>query len=188
MSSKKITWRFSRSIAERIANKAFEHLIDPIEAPMKDIARKVIDEANIDWKTLHEHKIVTESLGSAVAVDILPHSYTVPEGHEIVVWVEYPYNTHRYDNMRFFDDAAYDQLIDLQKRRNALVEKREALNTEIIAQIEGKTVNVVCKAWPEAEQIIKLTMGIGDGVSITRPLEDLLKRFLPMLPAPTKGD
>ena len=188
MSSKKITWHYSRTISEAIANKAFEHLINPVEIPMKAIAKQVVANTKLDWEVLKAHSLVGDTTGSEIAVDILPASYTVPDGHEITVRIAHPYNIHRYDNMRFFGDEAYDQLIELQKTHNVFIEKREALRVEIHAQIEGKTVNAVCKAWPEAEQIIKRVMGIGEGSNLTRPLEDLLKRFLPMLPAPaTEG-
>lgn len=183
---RKINWHQSRDIAKGISEKAFEHLVNPVGL---QIAQVVEAAMRIDFIGRNAPLLLTAKLlypaDGYITVAVFPVSYEVPEGHSLITAAgRFGFRECGHKLLQIYDDRAYELLLPLVTQRNELAAKQSALYGVLNQQIEGKTAGAVRKAWPEATEIIDKVLGESSGVQLTQPLEQLLARFLPMLPAP----
>ncbi len=186
MSTKKISNYEADAIAKVIANKAFAHLTKTYREKLENLAMETYRHV----ETLFDLNLLVEMnfgyKANSIAIDVLNSAgqcHTVwTKKFEVAVLV----NTPAYGNIKLVHEHLFDQIDDVLTHLNPINEKRNALQKELAAQLSGKTINQACKAWPEAADIIKAHFDI-TSEPMTTPLEELLARFLPMLPAPTEG-
>ena len=183
MRHKKIGKELATSIATAIADKAFEHLLPPAEAALQAIANEAYDriDAEVDFGKLAGYGFAYKAVdGCTVAIRIVADkdnylniaAYGRPWG----------FSTYHY---AFIEDAGlYARALEAERRLASLMERRNQLHRELCAQLLGKTTKQAIEAWPEAAEIITDTAGIDVECSIVKPLEALLARFIPALPAP----
>lgn len=187
MSTKKIDWGKANRIAAKISQKAFAHLIEPFEKEEKEIASAAFEKV---LETFDANKLVSfgfanrnsslniHLIGSKTKDDILVQIPCVD------MTVNKYLSVNGYGDIKLHSPDLYALAMDMFQRKQPFVEKCNELEIEIRSQLEGKTVTTAIKAWPEAASIINDVMGISDIESMTQPLEVLLGRFLPQLPAP----
>lgn len=191
MSTKKIKSWNADNIAEKIAKKAFEHLIGPIEQQQQNLARLVYGKINdeIHFSHLISYGVVKDwpdEREITVFIDVYNGSgqeqnlYFESRENEPVC-TPIGWNQH----FKYTDDEVFDLASELQERLTPLEVKRHELKNTLKLQLVDKTVKQAVTAWPEAASIIYDIMGVEGPKAFVTPLEELLARFLPMLPAPS---
>ena len=183
MRHKKIGQELATNIATAIANKAFEHLLPPAEAAVRAIADEAYDriDAEVDLGKLAGYGFAykaAEGRGTSVRIVADSNNYldlaTSPRA--------WGFSTYR---QVFVNDAGlYARALEAQGRLASLTKRINQLHRELSSQLLGKTTKQAIEAWPEAAEIITDTAGIDVECSIVKPLEALLARFIPALPAP----
>lgn len=188
MSTKKINWHRARDIAEAISKKAFEHLTAPLEQQLEAHAKSLVQATFSEemLALLFKTKVLDRTENNA-RVEILPHTYEVPEGHELSLSCAIGFRTNTYHELTLYSTEYYELMLPIQKQYHELTAKRNELYETLKGQVEGKTVKAAVAAWPEAAPIIYKVMAIDEPTPMTQPLEVLLARFLPMLPNYSEG-
>jgi hypothetical protein len=185
MASKKISWRMANSIANRIADKAFEHLINPKQKMLEAVGAEAFDvlKQHIDLDLLRRFNIVGSDSNMRLKVKCAADG-----SDDSTVLIQFkaedgftPYNPQ---TPTVTDDGLWQRARDLSGELNVLRHKRYALYNELKSQLEGKTTNMAIKAWPEAAEIIAQIANVTLVGDMTTPLESLLSKYLPMLAAP----
>ena len=188
MASKKINWHLAHTIACEISTKAFEHLIAPLEKLLDEIGTEVADVilGEIDLDVLLNYNIVQKHSG------FRPISIRIAEDGSkdsaITVNAEMGFSLAGWNILEAV--VSYDvwsRANSISQRLTALRVKRAQMADELKTQLEGSTTATAIKAWPEAEDIILEAAGITNSGNFTVPLDSLLMKYLPMLPAP-KGE
>lgn len=196
MSTKKIKWRESNSIAGDIAAKAFEHLLDPLEKDMTRWVQDVFDRTieNLGLSGLHRGALIEAEILKMHAYCTVeftverndngwllgkrPYFYRdIPEGESLP-------NIYPVPMIKIVDPTL---AVEFERRKDEMAPleaKKRALRETIHNQIEGRTCNYVMKEWPEAASFVVKHCDL-NVTPIFKPLENLLARFLPALPAPT---
>lgn len=190
MAATRITKYIAGQIATKIAERAFEHLVLPLEREKQAL--------------FHEQLIEIYGLFSENQLDAMEKLGILEYNKHIgIVFIGSDRNEHiscempkKYltpdnwnNSFKVIGEDRYVRACNLQKRIEDMERRRRAMSKEIEAQITGKTAVKVVELWPEAGEIVKDVLGddYRDG-GVTAPLEVLLARFLPALPAPTKGE
>jgi hypothetical protein len=189
MSVAKIKYYEASDIGNRIADKAFAHLVTPLE-----------DKLNIFLKGRYD-ALVRDVIGGDRIAELVKAGVLLDNGGAFLKFVgqkedftEYlkgdlVVSPAGYSNAFIIDDeVAFEAYVTLVTPLRALRHKRALLVDELKSQCEGKSAKAVMKAWPEAAQIVADFFHItvdGKDTSMTSPLEQLLAKFMPMLPAPT---
>lgn len=188
MSSKKISKNAAHAISLRISNKAFEHLISPLETQMKELGIEASEKihAQIDVPLLRRMNIIN---GTTDVMCIWVYSRTEDLGNESQKvnldgpgWSGYSWNAVSIvdADLAARASAIAVRLADFYKKRNELF-------LELEAQCTGKTVKAALAAWPEAADIISDVTDVPLTQGFVSPLENLLAKFLPMLPPPAEA-
>jgi hypothetical protein len=188
MSATKITSREAWSIAAKISDKAFEHLLDPVNKKLNTLGKEAYEKIieGIGGESVAKKLVVYGLAYSTRSVDI----NVVDANNEILVTYTVENETliksnyHHYNKMKLVDGPLYDKIIELDQERDKLLAKCSSLRNTLEHQITGKSTKTVVKAWPEAEEIVNNYFGQVSDTTLVTPLETLLARFLPMLPAP----
>lgn len=181
MGTKYLKYWDADAIARKMSEKAFEHLTKPLADKINYIASLAYEQYLAKVGVTEKQAI--ELLGSASAAVI-----TLDDGKGNDIRITYTcedvasfscYHSHVIENSGLYDQ--YQEVLAVLKPYES--QKFELL-AEIRKQIEGKSISAVTKNWPEAAYFIN---ELGYGVpknAMTTPLESLLARFLPALPAP----
>lgn len=188
MSATKIKYWEADSIATLIANKAFEHLMAPhkvavanhVRCQYNHIIKDVIGVGNIATFVKigmlldNGHTNVTFKCDSDKYVESIRDDLIVsPGGYSPTFIVS--------------DLVACEEYLRLIAPLQELCGKMNGLQKELQAQLTDKSAKNAMKAWPEAAPIIANFFNIdelGKDISMTSPLEQLLAKYMPMLPAP----
>ena len=182
MASKKISHNLASNIARRIAEKAFEHLIAPLEKQMEIFGKEgyflLID--GIDINLLKERGIVCNE-GPLVFKVRKPSDES--EDSAIALQCDTGWRAYGWATPTLIDLSFWERVVVVSEKLKGYVSKRFAFQSELRIQLEGKSSAAATKAWPEAAFIIAEECGY-DPRPMTVPLEELLMKFLPMLPAP----
>ncbi len=189
MSSKKINYSHADSIATLIANKAFEHLINPLKSQLEAVAKKYVladIEAFGGMRRLIDAGFFRANENGTLIVYF--HQTTSGEAEHHCVDLKLGLVFQGWNDYRIINDDAFKELVPIIEQFEPLKLKRSSLQNTLQQQLEGKTVKQALSAWPEASQFINQVMGVNDKVEMTQPLEQLLARFLPMLPAPAHSE
>lgn len=188
MSSKKISKNAAYTISGRIANKAFEHLIPALEEQVKQLGIEASTKihAQIDASLLRSMNIIR---GDDDTMRIWVYLRAEDIGNESrKVNLDGPgWSSSSWNAVSLVDadlaaraSAVVERLEDLRKKRKALTQK-------LYEQCIGKTVKAALAAWPEAADIISDVTDVPLTQGFVSPLENLLAKFLPMLPAPAEA-
>lgn len=186
MSTAKIKWSEAGRIARVIGGKAFEHLMKPHQTKLHDLAVKAYNQLWYNLgampHTLVKHGYATEQDYMTIKLYNSHGQYGELEltRNDDAKWIA-PAGYH--DEAVLTDDELFDELTAILEQYNPLKQNRSDLIDELTAQLDGKTVKQAMTAWPEAADIIAQVKGINHP-PMTTPLEQLLARFLPALPAP----
>lgn len=185
MASKKINWRMADSIANRIADKAFEHLINPKQKMLEAVGAEAFDvlKQHIDIGLLRRFNIVDSNSNMRLKVKC-----TADGSDDSAVLIQFEaedgFSTYHCETPTVTDDGLWQRARDLAGELDVLRRKRNSLYIELKSQLEGKTTNMAIKAWPEATEIIAQIANVKPASDMTTPLETLLAKYLPMLAAP----
>lgn len=184
--SSKIRYHDAGRIADAIAEKAFEHLTKPLEAEQQKLGwaayqamfkelgtspQMLLRAGFAEGRTEQQLSILNSSGQEACITLVSENEFAAPSS-----WGN--------SEMRHQDDDMFERANDLAIRLAPYYTARGKLRDELKNQIEDKTVNTVLKNWPEASAIILQLLDIESKPDMTVPLEQLLARFLPALPAP----
>ena len=180
MAHKKIGTQLASDIAEKIAKKAFEHLIPALEEQLREVGReayKRVDD-DIDLAKCAEYSMTYKADNPSVVIKL----------DKDVVWCGdlgfAGYRYSGYGEMTIEDGGLYGRAKPLQDRINELCRARRELWRDLESQLRGKSTKAAMEAWPEAADIIASVALVDVGDTMTRPLEALLSRYIPMLAAP----
>lgn len=202
----------ARFLGSKIASKAMEHVIKPLETERRIRAELAYREAwkrnGISDKSLDRLMLSTEGEGRrnyyecciSFGSDRVEYPDYWHAERQIAIGVDVSeINTEGRKGLERFPFHKFiihdqDLIEKFRKSNGAYVQamaQLHGLRDEMIRQIDGKTVKEVCEAWPEAAEIVCQEMNTPYGVptnQITTPLSQLLAKFLPALPAPAKKD
>ena len=195
MGVNKIKWDEANSIAQRIAEKAFEHLAEPIRARYENTLRTVHAELIarlglgdpkklIQAGVLEEIDIICLNFKQRDDCDDTFHAHMRLEpGEKLIAPVGY------YHQFYVTDQDLVDTLRAITKEHAEFFDRVNALKITLCNQIQGKSAKHVMKIWPEAAQIVAdcfcIDVITGADTKMTVPLEALLASFLtPQLAAP----
>ena len=184
MAHKKIGRQLALDIAEKIAKKAFEHLIPVLEEQLREIGReayKRIDD-DVDLAKCAEYGMIykTDNPGVRIKID-----------KNVVSCNDLGFAGYRhsgYDEMTIEDAGLYARAKPIKDRIGELRNAQRELMRDLESQLHGKSTKAAMEAWPEAAEIIASAAEVDVDNTMTRPLEVLLSRYIPMLAAPnTQG-
>jgi cobalamin biosynthesis Mg chelatase CobN len=188
MSLRKINQDEAKRIANRISRKAFAHLIDPLEQQVHSIFKSAYDVATVFYDVA--------TLRSLLAADVIrmekTASVTLLSGHNRIDYQIFAENeiiiSSKYGEFEVQDSMRYEMAIDLLKELRLREKRRKELYMELQGQILGKSAKAVISAWPEVKEIVEQMFNVCGASGIESPLEVVLGRFLPALPAPTQEE
>jgi hypothetical protein len=201
MSTKKIKDWEARQIATDIATKAFEHLINPREDALRKVAQGAYDETMTFLHLLndeYEQKLVDAGVltrGTFCCVKFVGIECEGDENefllgghneydHRKGCWITSFPEIFPTTGLNVRKQEWNDEFLRLYNDLQPFILKRNALAEEIFKQIDGRTCNYVMKEWPEAAPFVIKACKLKTPVPLFKPLENLLARFLPALPAP----
>lgn len=185
-------WEGSK-IAAAVAKKAFHHLKEPYNQRMLALGKNALD-------TFISHGLGTTQ-AKLVGVGMGFESKTCTDWYYIEVrstsgqTVSIPYAIHGdtcfvlhavTSNFYLVSEQIYQQFTTLVEDDGyrAILESMDQLEREMYDQCVCKTVRAVVKAWPEVTDIVYDVLRIQEPRGMTTPLEVLLSKYLPALPAP----
>ena len=183
MKHRKIGQELARNIAIAIADKAFEHLLPPAQAECAAIADEAYDriDADLNFAKLAEYGIAYRGLNGCT-----PKIRIVADRDNYVDLMTSPrlWGLNTYNNLYLTDAGLYARACEAYRERERLAVAHRQLRDELQGQLLGRTTKQAIEAWPEAAEIIADIAEVGTESPITKPLEALLARFIPALPAP----
>ena len=183
MSIKKIDRYDANNISEAMANAAFKHLLVPYHEQADKFALQAYQSltAGLPLDLMVERGFARRHIAK-ISVGV---QNTSGESQYLMTTKDIDHVTHTsYGAMELVDSALYDAVEALTGMYAHYFEQRNSLRNEIAKQIEGKSAHSVLKNWPEAAPFLQARFGDLQTSGMTVPLEQLLARFLPMLPAP----
>lgn len=187
MAAKKINWRLAHNIATAIADKAFDHLKSPLETELEKFADEAYEIIVPAIKACEPFRLTKKD--DVVRIQITNSESEIEDDEHFKIDVykrgkDIPFVKTWHSYAVVYNPDLFERAKPVYERLTELNQKRFRLFEELKSQLEGKTISAAMKAWPEAADIIAEMAGVTEGVPLTTPLEVLLARFLPMLPAP----
>ena len=184
MKHRKIGQQLADAIAKAIVDKAFEHLIPAAKKAVEAVAVEAYSkiDAEIDLYRACEYGLVRENESIAVVsirTDDEKQSQllTLVANHK-------GFRTAGWDEMRLVDNGVYARAKAAHENLDRLCSQKNQLSKELRLQLIGKTTKQALEAWPEAAEIITSVAALDETDDFVKPLETLLAKFLPALPAP----
>lgn len=176
------------TISNEISTKAFSHLIDPLQKKLNDLALRAythaLESVGINFALLAK----MDEAGLIHCYPSVPIELVDSSGNEITVVATTGGDEDRFAYcgaaLTIENSAMHDEAQTILEELNPLLAKRNDLCGSLYAQIAGRSTKEVIENWPEAAEIVARVMGLGPVPEMIRPLEVLLGRFLPALPAP----
>lgn len=184
----KVDWRAAGNIARRVAEKAFSHLIDPIQTQLNELyikaAAALVENLIKDVDAAVEAGLVVLGTNGHVKIASKDKSNDVHVSFTSATTFAFLNTAYSWSAPTYIDTDTYEEHVRLNNLVAPHIEKRSQLEDTIKEQIEGKTFKTVLDTWPEIAPIIHELYDIQGGSGMTVPFEQLLTRFLPALPAP----
>ena len=184
MKHRKIGQELARNIALAIANKAFEHLLPQAQAECVVIANEAYDhiDAELDFAKMAEYGLAHRASngGAQKSIRIVADRNNYVD----LTTSERPWGLSTYNCLSLTDAGMYARAHEASQKRERLAVAHRQLRDELQSQLLGQTTKQAIEAWPEAAEIIADIAEVGTESPITKPLEALLARFIPALPAP----
>lgn len=179
-------WEASH-IAKKIAEKAFEHVVAPIDGRINEYLRSAYhacfeDIIGTTPRLLAEHGIGKLADTISVVIRIENNNWQEQLNGDTDEFLAFA----GYGPDFSFPAATAALYASLCAERAPFREQQRALKEEIASQLLDRSVKAAMKAWPEAAQFIADEFCLGDIAKpeMTKPLETLLAKYLPMLAAP----
>lgn len=188
--TKKIGWYNARNIAQAVAEKAFEHIFNPVNDELKAVAQAAYTNmvSNLDYKTV---KILSDAhvLNQRNVCNVkFSHAEPNQTDIEVVIGDEMSAETPYITSVIFVVDAlSTHKANEVNACLVPIEQARRSLATRVQEDIDGKTVPSVCKLWPEIAPFVNEETGITDKPELEVPFGDLIKRYMQpfaALPAP----
>ena len=184
MKHRKIGQVLARNIASAIADKAFEHLLPQAQAECKAIADEAYDriDTELDFAKMAEYGFAYRASngGAQRSIRIVADR----DNYVDLTTSERPWGLSIYNCLSLTDAGMYARAHEASQKRARLAVAHRQLRDELQSQLLGQTTKQAIEAWPEAAEIIADIAEVGTESPITKPLEALLARFIPALPAP----
>ena len=184
MKHRKIGQELARNIASAIADKAFEHLLPQAQAECTAIADEAYDriDADLNFAKMAEYGFAYRASngGTSKAIRIVADRNNYVD----LTTSDRPWGLSTYNYLSLTDAGMYARAREARQNRERLAVARRQLHEELQSQLLGQTTKQAIEAWPEAAEIIADIAEVGTESPITKPLEALLARFIPALPAP----
>lgn len=194
-------WNANR-IGNAVAQKAFAHMTAPLEENLRAALEAAYWQEITDCgitRAAHDALIARRTTGYQRVT--LVWRTRKDSDHAFDVWVkgfEHGHNKDNSDLPRPFlcerlNMKNMDTLVPVEAAMEALApwnKKIRAMRDDICKQIDGRTVTVVLKAWPEIKSFVYTEMDITPPENSTPtpvPFQDLLNKHLLALPAPAKA-
>ena len=184
MKHRKIGQELARNIASAIADKAFEHLLPQAQAECRAIADEAYDriDADLNFAKMAEYGFAYRASngGAQKSIRIVADRNNYVD----LTTSDRPWGLSTYNCLSIQDAGMYARAHEARQKHARLAAARRQLYEELQSQLLGKTTKQAIEAWPEAAEIIADIAEVGTESPITKPLEALLARFIPALPAP----
>jgi hypothetical protein len=193
MSKGKINSWNARTIASKVAEKAFEHIL----APMREQARVAAQDA-------YDAELVacgmTEKIRKALVLRGSPGGNASPRFRHRECTISWGVNEPDASTMLSADKGRYicsefkvvlpeqvAKLEALRKARSPYEQQMRQMAFDICEQIKDRTVPAVCKAWPEVAPFVYAELRIDplkSGGPTPVPFSAMVNKHLLALPAP----
>ena len=184
MKHRKIGQELARDIASAIADKAFEHLLPQAQAECRAIADEAYDriDAELSFAKMAEYGFAYRASngGTSKVIRIVADR----DNYVDLTTSDRPWGLSTYNCLYIEDAGLYARAKESRQKRERLAVAHKQLRDELQSQLLGQTTKQAIEAWPEAAEIIADIAEVGTESPITKPLEALLARFIPALPAP----
>ena len=184
MKHRKIGQELARNIASAIADKAFEHLLPQAQAECRAIADEAYDhiDAELDFAKMAEYGLAYRAPngGTTRGIRIVADR----DNYVDLTTSNRLWGLGTYTCLSLTDAGMYARAHEARQKRERLAVAHRQLRNELQSQLLGQTTKQAIEAWPEAAEIIAGIAEVGTESPITKPLEALLARFIPALPAP----
>ena len=183
MKHRKISKTLAQDLASAITIKAFEHLVPAAEASVEAVGHAAYEklDAAVDLHKLSAYGLVEKS--DCPTLDICSSD---PQQKCVTISIARKgYAFKGWGHYCIRDDALFTQATAAVARTRQLYKARSSLHRELYSQLLDKTTKQAVEAWPEAAEVIAEVADLDDDGNFTKPLEVLLVKFLPALPAPT---
>lgn len=200
MGQRKITWQEAAAIANKVADKAFEHLLPPLEKKLGVAAERAYDKK---VKELGLTPKMVEALLEAEVLDDGCYECRVDfkrgeASNFVTVGQGARWSNGRYvpasadarklvsSSLTISDADLADEVLTILDEISPLREKRSGLKSEIQDQLTSKSAKQVAAVWPEVAPFVNDYFNIknGPGETMTSPFSDLIAKYLLALPAP----
>ena len=183
MKHRKISGRLAYEIGDAISRKAFAHLRPAVEEQLKAVMQEAYQqaEAQLDFTALKNFNIVEEV--DNVRLAVRPMNGADKEVKYLTGKPGYQLGASSWAVMTVYDDELFARADVLNSRLKDMQQRTYDMARELQDQLKGRTTKQAIEAWPEAADIIAKVAGV-ETSSFTRPLEVLLAKYMPMLPAP----
>ena len=183
MKHRKIGQELARNIASAIADKAFEHLLPQAQAECRAIADEAYDriDADLNFAKMAEYGFAYRVSGCAQRIIRIVADR---DNYADLKTSARPWVLSTYNCLYVEDAGLYARAREARQNRERLAVAQRQLREELQSQLLGQTTKQAIEAWPEAAEIIADIAEVGTESPITKPLEALLARFIPALPAP----
>jgi hypothetical protein len=188
MGLKKMSRQEAHCVARDIATKAFAHLFIPHTNAMTELCYDIyvdfLTRANIGAEQL---KVLGEFDMVNLCDNHLRIYFQTPSGQHVGsehVSPEGKLLPLISNTITCKSPAFISGYRDLLAAAQPLREKHAALVEELTNALEGQSATRAMKEWPEAAAIIADYFGLAMPQPLPKPLEALLARHMPLLPAP----
>ena len=196
MSAKKIGYYDARRISENVANKAFEHLLSPMQVECDKLAQEAYDAVRIylglsyaNTKCMEDAEVISmcRLCGIHIVTGKDEDGDLIKEKVAVLGSDDYDApNSYVCSRMTIPEDLA-DGLHEMWEKMGPIVEAKQQLGVRINCDIQGKTPTSVIKKWPELRGFIEDVMGVQGTGELVVPFSDVLQKYLGQfvaLPAP----
>ena len=187
MKHRKIGQQLADDIAAAIAGKAFEHLIPAAQKRAEAISRLAYAKlaSLFDLEALYKTEVCGK--GGTCSIRVRPEGDPSDANLAYASISAADVFCFRTWAAPIIDDTPiHEQLVEVRAELARLTRNHADLRKELRIQLLGKTTKQAVEAWPEAAEIIANVAGLNPTDSFTKPLETLLAKFLPALPAPVE--
>lgn len=176
------------AIARVISEKAFEHLLAPLLAEETRFAEEMYNQILSDIgispaRVLRLHEAGIVDITDQIRIEVRDSH---GNEHRITSHYEEPGKflegiTRRY--IPYVNSAAFDRASILLKAIEDMQDKAGDLRLTLRDQIENRSTKEVIAEWPEAANIVIEQMKL-KVEPMVKPLDVILAKYLPALPAP----
>lgn len=185
MKHRKIGQQLANDIAAAVADKAFEHLIPAAQKRAEATSRLAYAKLASLFDLEALYKIEVCAKGGTCSIRVRPEGDPSDGNLTHASISAADVFCFRTWTAPIIDDTPiHEQLVEVRAELARLIKNHAELRKELRLQLIGKTTKQALEAWPEAAEIIASVAALDETGDFVKPLETLLAKFLPALPAP----